>query len=106
VIPSKLNIKGFGPSLKSSLLAWRAAVEQRFVFNPNEGVDPADIRALDQELGQLQAGLIRSLSTGTQQLKQALMPWQVERASLITNLTDWAKRLAQTEVNTKTLGRF
>ncbi len=59
VVPSRLNIKGFGPSLKASLLTWRNVVEQRFVFNPNEGIEPADIRALDQELSQRRAALMR-----------------------------------------------
>ena len=106
VVPSRLHIKGFGPSLKTSLLAWRTVVEQGFAFNPNEGIDAADIHALDQELSQRQAALIKSLSTGPQQLKQVLLPWQVERASLMTNLGEWAKQLAQAEVNIKALGRL
>lgn len=106
VMESTLNIKGFGPALRASLLAWRMMVEQSFRFNPNEGIDPSDIRALDQELARRHAALIQSLSTGSQQLKQTLLPWQVERASLITNLGDWAKQLAQGEVNVMALGRL
>ena len=105
MVPARLNIKGFGPALRASLLAWRTLVEQSFAFNPNEGIDPADIRALDQELSQGRAKLVQSLSTGPQQLKQALLPWQVERSSLMTNLVEWAKQLAEAEVNIKSLGR-
>jgi hypothetical protein len=50
--------------------------------------------------------LIQSLSAGPQQLRQALLPWQVERASMMTSLGDWAKQLAQAEVNMQALGRF
>ncbi len=82
----RLDIKGFGPSLKSALLAWRISVEKRFVFDPNMGIDPADLRMLDHELAQKRATLIQSLSTGSQQLRQILLPWQVERANLITKL--------------------
>ena len=106
VVQSRLNIKGFGPALRASLLAWRTIVERSFAFNPNKGIEPADIRALDKELSQRRAALLQFLSTGSQQLKQALLPWQVERSSLVSNLGEWAKRLAQAEVNIKTLGRY
>jgi DNA-binding helix-hairpin-helix protein with protein kinase domain len=106
VISSRLNIKGFGPALKSALLAWRSGVEQRFVFNPNEGIDPADVRALDCELVQRRAKLIQSLSIGAQQLREILLPWQVERVKITSHLTECARQLAQTEVNLKALGRF
>jgi DNA-binding helix-hairpin-helix protein with protein kinase domain len=106
VTASRLNIKGFGPALKASLLAWRKMVEQGFRFNPNEGVAAADIRALDQELSQRRAALMQSLSTGSQQLKQALLPWQLERESVRTNLGEWARQLAQCEVNIRALGRI
>jgi DNA-binding helix-hairpin-helix protein with protein kinase domain len=106
VVPSRLNIKGFGPALKASLLAWRRTVERSFTFNPNQGIDPADIRVIEQELGRRQSALIQSLSAGPQHLKQALLPWQVERTGLIANLRDWAKQLAQSRVNMKALGRL
>jgi DNA-binding helix-hairpin-helix protein with protein kinase domain len=106
IIESRLNIKGFGPSLKASLLGWRDFVEAQFVFNPNQGIDLADIRALDQEIAQRRAALMQSLSSGCQQLKQALLPWQVDRSSLLANLKVRAKQLAQAEVNFKALGRF
>jgi DNA-binding helix-hairpin-helix protein with protein kinase domain len=86
VMLSRLNIKGFGPSLKTALLMWRATIEQGFVFNPGEPVDPSEIRAMDQELAQKRAALVQSLSTGSQQLRQALLPWQVERSSVIGHL--------------------
>jgi DNA-binding helix-hairpin-helix protein with protein kinase domain len=106
VIAARLNIKGFGPSLRSSLLAWRAAVERSFVFNPSKPVDAADIRALEQEIAQKRAALIQSLSTGVQQLQQALLPWQTERARLMANLEQLVRQLAQADVNRKALGRL
>ena len=101
-----LYIKGFGPALKSALIYWRMSVEQQFVFNPNEEIDPADIRALDHELAQKRAGLVQSLSSGPQTLGQILHPWQVERSSAVANVNQWARTLAQTEVNMKALGQF
>jgi DNA-binding helix-hairpin-helix protein with protein kinase domain len=91
VVPSRLNIKGFGPTLRASLLAWRTVVEQSFRFNPNEGVDPADIRTLDQELVQRRAALIRSLSTGSQQLKQSGSAREFVKSCILRGLLDFLK---------------
>jgi uncharacterized protein (TIGR03437 family) len=44
------NIKGFGPTMRATLLAWRSAIEQQFQFEPNQGLDPRDLRAIEQEL--------------------------------------------------------
>jgi len=87
-------------------MAWRYSVENRFVFNSSAGIDAADVRALDQELAKTRAALIQSLSTGSQQLRQALLTWQVERSCLISNLGRWAKDLAQAQLNMKSLGNF
>jgi DNA-binding helix-hairpin-helix protein with protein kinase domain len=102
----RLDIKGFGPALRAAVLAWRYVIEQRFVFNPNQGIDPADVRAIEQDIAKKRAALIQSLSTGSQQLRQVLIPWQVERSRLAANLNDWAKEVAQAEVNIRALGRF
>jgi len=104
VIESRLGIQGFGPVLRSQLLSWRKTVEQGFRFNPNEGLDPADIRALDHELQQRRTALIQSLSAGSTRLTQALLPWQTERASLVASLAESAKQLAQAEANRRALG--
>jgi hypothetical protein len=104
--PSRLQIKGFGPALRSALLVWRSSLEQTFVFDPSAGIDPADLRQLDQELALKRAALIQSLSTGPQQLRQALLPRQVERSKVFSQIDMLAKRLAQAEVDMKALGRF
>jgi DNA-binding helix-hairpin-helix protein with protein kinase domain len=48
-----IGIKGFGPAMRSTLLAWRASIDQQFRFDPNKGVDPEDLRQLEQELRQI-----------------------------------------------------
>ena len=101
-----LSIKGFGPALKSALLRWRISIEHQFVFNPNEDIDPADIRALDHELAQKRTALIQALSSGPQTLRHILLPWQVELSSAVAQVNHRARILAQAEVNRKALGRF
>jgi hypothetical protein len=65
VEPSRINgIKGFGSTMQNTLLAWRASIEQRFRFDPNRGIDPEDLRQLEQELQQKRAESIRALMAG------------------------------------------
>jgi DNA-binding helix-hairpin-helix protein with protein kinase domain len=101
-----LYIKGFGPALKSALLSWRLSIELQFVFNQNEEIDPADIRALDHELAQKKAALVRALASGPQTLRQIILLWQAERSNAAAELNQRAKILAQAQVNIKALGRF
>jgi DNA-binding helix-hairpin-helix protein with protein kinase domain len=100
------TVKGFGPALQTSLLMWRYSIEQKFVFNVNEGVDPADIRAMEQEIVQKRATLVKSLVAGPQQLRGTLFKWQTDRSRLLGDLESGAKDLAQAEANLKALGRF
>lgn len=79
-----LRVPGFGPKLTTELLAWRASVERRFVFDPNRGVDPADVAALDQRYAakrqNLERGLaervgdLRRLSTAAQRARETVEP--------------------------------
>jgi DNA-binding helix-hairpin-helix protein with protein kinase domain len=101
-----MAIKGFGPTLRAALWQWRQSIEARFVFNPHEGFSPADLRAVEAEIAQKRATLIQALSAGPQALKQVLIPWQVERATALSNLNHWSRIVAQTEVNLESLGRF
>lgn len=48
VLGSVMRVPGFGPARTHALLAWRQTVEARFVFDPNKGVDPADLSEVDQ----------------------------------------------------------
>lgn len=105
-VNSWINIKGFGPTLKSNLLSWRHGVEQGFVFNPNGALDPTDIRLLDQQMAQKKATLIHALSDGPVTLKRILHAWQVERSSAIANVNFCSRTLAQAEVNKNALGRI
>jgi DNA-binding helix-hairpin-helix protein with protein kinase domain len=107
VEPTKIaNIKGFGPSMRKTLLAWRISLEQTFQFDPNEGINPRDIRDVEVELEQRRAEAIRTLSGGPQALHQSLNLWLAQRDLLMEHLNQSAQRLAQTEVNMKALTKW
>jgi DNA-binding helix-hairpin-helix protein with protein kinase domain len=93
------DIKGFGPMMRSTLLAWRASIEQEFRFQPNLGVDPQDLRALDQDLDQKRADAVRLLVAGPQLLQRELDSWLVQRNQVLQQLSQKAQRFAQTELN-------
>lgn len=104
VEPVKIsNIKGFGPSIRATLLAWRLSIEQSFQFNPNQGIDQRDIRDLEQELNQKRADAIRTLTGGPQALQESLNLWLAQRDLLMKQLNQSAQQLCQTEVNMKAL---
>lgn len=99
-----IGIKGFGPTMRSTLLAWRASIEQQFRFDPNKGIDPEDLRKLEQELQQKRAECIRALTAGPQQLTSTLREWDARTLHCQTKLADAAKRLGQARVNAGALG--
>ena len=39
-------ISGFGPVIAGNLVAWRRSVEKRFMFDPNQPINPTDIAAV------------------------------------------------------------
>jgi DNA-binding helix-hairpin-helix protein with protein kinase domain len=105
VEPSRIiGIKGFGPTMQETLLAWRASIEQQFRFDPNKGIYPEDLRQVEQELQQKRAESIRALMAGPQQLTRTLQQWDVRSLHCQTELADATKRLAQAQVDVSELG--
>jgi DNA-binding helix-hairpin-helix protein with protein kinase domain len=96
-------VKGFGPSMRGILLMWRSELERKFQFNANLGIDPRDLRIVEQDLDQRRAASIQLLTSGPQRLRQALLPWQSRRSSALNRLHDAARQLAQAEVNVAAL---
>lgn len=64
------NVPGFGHVLVGNLRAWRNSVESRFVFDPNKGVDPDDIRSIEQEIIARRIQLETRLISGVSELRQ------------------------------------
>ncbi len=107
VEPEKIaNIKGFGPSMRATILAWRMSIEQAFQFNPGKGVDPREIHDLERDLYQKRAEAIRTLTGGPPALQQILTPWLAQRDLLMKQLNQSARQLSQTEMNMKALSHW
>jgi hypothetical protein len=70
----------------------------------NRGIDPEDLRQLEQELQQKRAESIRALMASPQQLTRTLQQWDARALQCQTKLVDAAKRLAQAQVDVGALG--
>ncbi len=107
VEPSKISdLKGVGPTIRATLLAWRAMVEQQFQFDPSRSLDPREVRALEQELNQRRAEAINILKSAPPVLQGILNSWRGQRSFVLENLNRSAKSLAQAGADTKALRRW
>jgi DNA-binding helix-hairpin-helix protein with protein kinase domain len=92
-------IQGFGPTLVSSLTTWQQGLAARFVFNPNEPLNPRDLSALKAKIASRKSeleGKIRVAVTSLQQTSN-LCSEQRRKFSEVANQTLLAAR--QSELN-------
>lgn len=97
------RVPGFGPALTGRLLQWRRDLERRFVFNPNQGIDPADLVRLDRDLDQKRLQLEQQLTQGLHMLRILRQQIVDKRASLHQQIKRAARDVAQAEANLKAL---
>jgi DNA-binding helix-hairpin-helix protein with protein kinase domain/Flp pilus assembly protein TadD len=96
-----LAIPGFGPSFASKLLDWRASVEKKFVFNRSQSIDPADLQALDRDIGLMKVKLENELRSGLAELQRLSHRIQSARTTMKPMLEESLRELAQAEVDCK-----
>jgi len=92
-------IQGFGPTLVSSLTAWQRGLAARFVFNPNEPLNPRDLSALKAKVASRKSeleGKIRAAVTSLQQASNLCLE-QRRKFSEVANQTLLTAR--QSELN-------
>jgi hypothetical protein len=65
------GIQGFGPTLVSSLMGWQQALVARFVFNPNEPINPRDLFALKAKMASRKSELEGKIRAAVASLQQA-----------------------------------
>ncbi|SOY52704.1 hypothetical protein [Cupriavidus taiwanensis] len=94
-------IKGFGERLTREIVGWRKKLEARFVFDPNKGIDPADIAALQQRYTQLKRQLEAQLASGSEQLKQVRLKTEQQRTILREMVLNANLLVAQAEEDYK-----
>jgi DNA-binding helix-hairpin-helix protein with protein kinase domain/Flp pilus assembly protein TadD len=94
-----LGVHGFGPTYTSKLLAWRASIERRFVFDPRKGVDPADRQSVEREIGTVRAKLEQHLRSGAAELRRISDQAKASHDAVGATAEAAIKALAQTEAD-------
>ncbi len=99
-----LSVPGFGPTLTANLLAWRAAVESRFVFNDQQVIDPTDLQKIEREIATVRLQYERTLSQGAVKLG-SIARQVIQARTTLREAGDQAQiDLARTEADLKVLG--
>jgi DNA-binding helix-hairpin-helix protein with protein kinase domain len=94
-------VPGFGQFLTGQLLAWRQALESKFVFNPKRGIDPEDVRTLDREIAAKKTSIESSLLRGSSELATISSQTITARQSIAKELENAARELFQAEANAR-----
>jgi DNA-binding helix-hairpin-helix protein with protein kinase domain len=86
-----LQVSGFGPATTDVIVLWRSSIERKFVFDPTQPVNPADVAAIKADVAkrridlqtQLQNWLVKlrnnsdHIVQSREQIRVAAMPvWQ------------------------------
>jgi len=93
------GVPGFGPYLAAHLLAWRQAIEQRFKFNANEPVNPADIKSVHTDIARIRADFEAQVRKSVAALQQASNDALEQRKRLTATLNTAFRRLKQAEID-------
>lgn len=98
------NVSGFGEVRTKDLLAWRAKAERKFVFDSRQGVDPADIAALDQRYARKRSDFERALAAGPDELMRIRSETLSKRQALSPEILRVTQQLAQARADLTVFG--
>jgi hypothetical protein len=100
-----LSVPGFGPAMTDNLIAWRASVERRFVYNPSPLPSDAQARAsLEAKFANRRNELIKHISEGQKEMGQKSANIQKNLKVLDPTLAALADRRTQLQVDLIFLG--
>lgn len=94
-----MNLRGFGESLTSSLMDWRASCERRFRFNPAGAVSQQDKNVVHAKFAAKRGALESALISAPSELQQLRQRALTHQATLMPQLQEAAKQLAQAEAD-------
>lgn len=98
-----LAIPGFGPTYTIRLIGWRKKIEKQFVFNPKQGVNPAEIQNIEREIATTRIKLEKELINAPEQLGLLLERIEKQRKDLLHIVEKASMRKAQAEASEKIL---
>jgi hypothetical protein len=98
------SISGFGAATVGVLLGWRVSVERNFMFDPTQPIDPADIRAIKNDIARQSADLAMQLRQSLLDLRQSAASIVGVRTSLRTSAVAVWNRQKQCELDAASAG--
>lgn len=98
-------VQGFGPALQSRLMAWRALVEARFVFDPKRAIPQQDITAVEYRWARRKSDLEQQLRAGAENARRLNRSIRERRESIATGLTEPARQWAQARADVDVINR-
>jgi DNA-binding helix-hairpin-helix protein with protein kinase domain len=93
------RISGFGPATSALLVAWRQFHERKFVFNPNQPINPSDIARVKSQVAQQRLRLEQVLRTRLTELRQISAEIQQGRSTTIGHAASVWRDLKQAEAD-------
>lgn len=94
-------VPGFGQFLTEQMMMWRRSLEARFKFDPKRGIDPVDVRRVDQEIAKRRLEVELMLSRGQMELTETRRRIVIVRAQLQDQLQKAWTEMAQARANAR-----
>jgi DNA-binding helix-hairpin-helix protein with protein kinase domain len=96
VSPQRLaTVHGFGPTLRSRLMAWRLGIEAQFVFDAARAVPQQEIDALEYRWRRRRADLEAQIRAGAAEARRANQAIRQRRVTIANELAAPARAWAQ-----------
>jgi DNA-binding helix-hairpin-helix protein with protein kinase domain len=98
-------VQGFGPALQSRLMAWRASLESRFVFDTKRAIPQQDLDAVEYRWRRRKTDLEQQLRVGAEEARRIHQGIRQRRQTIAKELGSPARRWAQTRADLEVIDR-
>ncbi len=92
-------IPGFGSATAGLLLTWRSELERRFVFNPNQPINPSDIAQVKSDIARRRNSIEAALKADLLSMRTVVAEVQRSRADLSSRARPVWAELKQAEAD-------
>lgn len=94
-----MRVPGFGVAMTNKLIGWRKSIEKNFVFSATQGVDPREIKKVEQEIIMTRRNLEQKLVVETDELSRHVQQIEMQRHILKNDIDKAFMAFLQAEMN-------
>lgn len=102
---SVASVQGFGPALQARLMAWRAWVESKFIFDAKRAIPQQDIDAVEYRWRRRKTDLEQQLRAGAEEARRANEALRQKRVHVARSLEAPAQAWAQARADVELVQR-